>query len=51
MQDSTSPSVGNDIRRQIMVQMGPDPSYDYLRAFFSSYASLSVLCGEGGSTP
>jgi hypothetical protein len=50
-QDLTLPSMGDKIRRQIMVHMGPDPSYDHLWAFFSSYTSLSALCDEGGSTP
>lgn len=50
-QDKTLPSMGDKIRRQIMVHMGPDPSYDHLWAFFSSYTSLSALCDEGGSTP
>lgn len=34
-----------------MIHMGLDPSHDDLWALFLSYASLSMLYGEGGSTP
>jgi hypothetical protein len=37
------PSEADEIRRQIMIHMGPNPSYDYLSTFFASYVELSAL--------
>jgi hypothetical protein len=34
--DPTFPSVNEETKRQIVLHMGPNPSYDDLWAFFSS---------------
>jgi hypothetical protein len=36
------PSKATKIRRQIVIHMGPKPSYYDLSAFFASYAELSA---------
>lgn len=40
------PYEDDDIRRHIAIHMGPNPSYDNIWAFFSSYAELSTLYDE-----
>jgi hypothetical protein len=40
------PSEVDEIRRHITIHMGPDPSYDDLWAFFSSYVELSAWYDE-----
>jgi hypothetical protein len=46
---SSLPFEAGEIRRQIAVQMGPNPSYDDLWALFSAYAELSAGYDKGRS--
>jgi hypothetical protein len=38
------PSKADEIRHQIVIHMGPNPSYDDMSVFFAFYVELFVLC-------